>query len=290
VLAGAVALAAVLAGAAVAASFTDPAGDVVVAPEGADVTGLALPDITSVDVTNSPDGLVTFRIVVATPTLSPLSVLGVVLDLDKSPLTGDDGVEAIIGYLVDPLGQGGLLFDRWDGGELVEVAASTATTSFSEGVLTITVPRSELLDTRGFGFGVAALAFTANLAALAVDVAPDSEELWVYDLVGIPPPPPPGLSATRPVGSPARPAAGKTFVVTSLVTRADTGDIVTAGSVRCAVKVGKASIRATGRFRNLAAHCTMKVPAKASLKTLKGTMTIRSAGGVVARPFSFRVR
>jgi hypothetical protein len=290
VLTAAAALVALAGGAALAATFTDAVGDVVVVPEGADMTGIELPDITAVDVTNTPDGLVTFRVTLANQTLSPATVIAVVLDTDKNVASGDeDGLEAVIGYVVDILGEGTLAFDRWDGTELAEVAQTAATANFSGGVVTVTVPRSELFDTRGVDFGAAALVLRADAEAAALDIVPDTDELLTYDLEGLPPPSPPRLTATRPNGTPARPHAGKRFAVTSLVTRNDTGARVTSGKVTCVVRVGTARVRAAGRLSLAGARCSMTVPKGAKGRSLQGTMTIQASGGKVKRAFSFRV-
>jgi hypothetical protein len=283
-------VAALAAGAAVAASFTDPVGDWIVIPPGGDVTGVIPPDITSVEVTNTPDGVVTFRIALATATLSPGTAVGVVLDLDKNPENGDNGVEAIIDLAYGfPAIPGGLVFERWNGTELDQVVATSVTASFAAGVVTITAPRSELLDTRGLGVGAVAIAANAQETAGIADIAPDSEEFFVYDLVGLPPPPPPRLSASKATGAPAKPRAGKPFVVSSSVTRDDTGAVVRSGRVACSVRVGGARIRATGGFAARRARCAMRVPIKASGKALRGSLTVRSARSSVTRTFAFRV-
>lgn len=285
-----VVFACLLAGGALAATFSDPVGDTFVAPSGADASSVTPVDITGLEVTNTAAGLVTFRITVTAQTLPRLSSLDVVLDLDKNVATGDEGADASLGLLVLPDGTTAFSFDRWNGTELVDVTTTTtAAASFTAGVLTITVPRSELLDTRGFDFVGIGLAFTTDLSVVVLDVAPDTEQPFSYDLVGLPPPPPPKLSASKPVGAPGRPTAGKAFSVSSLVKRQDTGATLTSGTVACVVRVGTARIRAVGRFSGGRARCALTVPRTAKGKTLRGTMTIRSAGGRVAASFSFRV-
>jgi len=288
-LAVAVAVVVLSVGAALAATFSDPVGDTIVAPEGADVSTLSIPDITAIEVTNTPDGVVTFKVTLTAQTLSPISIVGLVLDLDKNPDTGDEGDEAELAWAVGPLGVSELVFARWDGAGLVEVTTTSATGSFSGGVVAITVPRSELLDTRGFTFGVVAITLKPDLSTLVFDLAPDSEDPFLYDLEGLLPPPPPTLSADGLGGIPTRPRAGKQFIVSTLVTRSDTGDLVGTGSVACAARVGAARIKETGRFRQQNAQCVMTVPRKAKGKVLRGTMTIRAAGATLKKSFSFRV-
>lgn len=277
----ALAVAALATGAARAGTaYTDPVGDQLNSPS------LVAPDITAVEVSNTPEGLVTFVITIAgSQPLPRFSGVAIALDLDRDPSTGDEGAEAFIGYIVDLLGAGQLAFDRWDGSELVEVEQTTATARFADGVVTITVPRAELLGTGGFAFAVVSL--LTNLSEVALDIAPN-EGVWTYDL-GLPPAPPPTLAAAKPSGAPAKPRAGKPFVVSSVVTRSDTGAVVSDGSVACAVRVGSARVRAAGRFRNERAQCAITVPKTAKGKVVRGTMTIRSLESSVVRSFSFRV-
>jgi hypothetical protein len=279
------------AGAAVAATFSDPVGDTIVIPQGADVTGVTAVDLTSIDVSNTPAGLVTFRLTVTSQTLPPNTILGAVLNTDRNAQTGDEGIEVVIDYVVAPNGTTEVVVARWNGTELVEVP-STATSSFAGGVLTITVPRSELVNTQAFDFEIVALVFRADLQAAIADVAPDTVTGFTYELVGIAPPapsPPPRLTASKPTGVPARPRPGRRFSVSTGITRQDTGAAVTSGNVACSVRVGVARVRTAGRFTGGRARCTMTVPRTTKGKTLRGTITIRSAGATVTRAFSFRV-
>ena len=285
----ALAIAALAAGAAQAdTSYSDPVGDMYATSPV--VVGL---DLTAVEVSNTPDGTITFRATIANAqTLPVLGAIGVALDLDKNLDTGNDGLEALAVYFKDPFGRESLEFERWSAteGELVEVPTTAMSASFSEGVFSWTVPRSDLLDTDGFAFGVLTLVFAPDLANFAADVAPDSDQLWVYDLVGLaPPPPPPTLSASNPTGTPRRPLAGKRFTASVIVTRSDTGETMTSGTVACVVRVGTARVPAAGRFRGGRAQCAMTVPRNAKGRALRGTMTIGAVGASVKKPFSFHV-
>lgn len=279
-----------LAGGALAVTFTDPTGDPLALPEGADVSTVLPLDITTVDVTNTPAGVVTFRVATTQPTMPLASFVVIIIDLDRNPATGDEGTEAILAFDTDPSGVSTFDFERWNGSALVPVTPTTATGGYAAGALTVTVPRSELENTRGFNFDVVTLAFRADLMAAAVDFSPDSDTSSSFDLTGLAPPPPPRLTATKPVGAPARPVAGRAFSMSSVVKRQDTGATLTSGTVACVVRIGTARVRAVGRFAGGRARCALTVPRTAKGKTLRGTMTIRSAGGTVTVPFSFRVR
>lgn len=285
----ALAIAALAAGAARAdMSYSDPAGDVLATNPA--VVGL---DVTAVELSNTPDGTIAFRVTIANArTLPVLGAIGVALDLDKNLDTGDHGVEALALYLKGPFGEESLEFVRWSAteGELVVVPTTAMSASFSEGVFTWTVPRSELLDTSGFAFGVLTLVFAPDLTNFAADAAPDSDQLWVYDLVGLAPTlPPPTLSTSNPTGAPPKPVAGKRFTTSVVVTRSDTGETMTSGTVACVVRVGTARVPAAGRFRGGRAQCAMTVPRNAKGRALRGTMTIGAVGASVKKPFSFHV-
>ena len=264
------------------ASFEDPPGD---APR-------AAPDVTTVAVSNTPDGNVTFQITIANyqalpPPPGSRVHLSLAFDLDKNPSTGDVvGDEAQAVFLNLLVNNGAVDFRRWNGSEMVDVPETNMSSSLSAGVLTFTVNRSELVGAAGFAFRVEALTFVDGVGP-ALDFAPD-DGYWTYDLV-FPPPPPPTLSATKPVGTPTRPVAGRKFTVRSVVTRSDTGETVTAGSVRCAARIGTARLRAEGRFRTGRAQCVMTVPLKARGKTLRGSIAVRAAGASVTTAYSFRI-
>ena len=267
-----------------AAAFADPAGDQLDKPD-FDLIG---PDITAVEVTNTRSGTITFRATIANyASLPPHSIISLLFDLDKNNVTGDQGFEYAISYEVDPAGQSRLIFERYEESQftLVEIPATNLSATFAAGALTVTIPRSELANTTTFDFGLFAVVFNANESDVAGDVGPDSG-IWTYDLDGLPAP---RLSAPKLVLSPKSPVAGRPFSVSAVVTRSDTGAVITTGSVTCNVRLGKTSLRAAGRFRAQSARCTMAIPRTAKGKTLSGSLTVRTAGAVVTKRFTFRV-
>lgn len=274
---------------ALAATFGDAVGDVIgVGPDGDSYRGI---DLETVEVTNTPAGLVTFRLTLADASAlaspSAIVAVGVLLDTDRDADTGADGLEAFLG-LAQESGEREAFLLAYDAAEddLVEVT-SEATAALSGTTLVLTVPRNELFETRGFDFSVVALALSPDGASGALDFAPDlGDPPWTYELTGLPAP---RLTMTKPLGSPLRAQAGKRFTVTSLVTRTDPPGLVTSGTVTCTARVGATRVRTTGRFAGGRARCDMTIPASAARKTVRGTMTVRSAGLQAARPFSARV-
>jgi hypothetical protein len=264
------------------ASFDDPAGDQRNTEE------LVAPDITAVQVSNTPDGLITVRLSVANHTSLPSSSrIAALFDVDRRIETGELGFEYAVRHDVDGSGRATLTFERWDEGvfQLVQIPATNLSSSFSAGVFTLTVPRSELGNTTGFQFGMYAARLDPDGDDHAVDDAPNAN-LWSYELTGLPAP---RLSTTGLVVMPGRPVAGKSFVVHAGVRRVDTGTPVTSASVSCTARIGGAKARAVGRFSGGRARCVVSVPRAAKGKTLRGTITIRADRAAVSRNFSYRI-
>jgi hypothetical protein len=251
---------------------------------------LVAPDITSVSVSNTPDGVITFQVTIANhTTLPPRSRIAVLFDLDRRQATGFTGFEYAFSHETDDTGQAQLKFERWDEANLeFDVLPNTGIVSeFSNGVYTFRIPRGRLQNTILFEFGMYAAALhPAAEAKSAVDDAPNAE-LWRYELVGLPAP---RLSTQRLVVIPTRPVAGRPFTVQALVRRSDSGETVTAGSVRCTARVGTTRLRARGGFGGDRAQCVVSVPRTARGKTLRGTLIVRAVGASVSRPFSYRIR
>jgi hypothetical protein len=275
-----------------------------------------VPDLTTIAVSNTPDGRITFQLTIAGPqTFAPLTAFGIFFNIDKNVLTGDEianyqtlpaksaisilfnldkngatgdqGFETAVTHAVDLAGQSRLVFERFEESRfsLVEVPTSSVSGTFSAGVFTVQVPRTELQNTRTFEVGIYAVVFGEKVSEVAGDVAPD-QGLWTYDLVGLPAP---SLSASTLLPSPRRPVAGRQFSVSAAVTQSDTGAAVSAGGVTCNVRIGKVRARARGSLRGESARCTMAVPRTARGKTLSGTLTVRSAGASVTKRFSYKV-
>jgi len=282
---GAVAALVLLPGASAASTFVDPIGDQVPFED------LVAPDISTVDVSNTRNGVVTFRVTIVNyDALPPNSRLAVLVDADRELATGDTGFEYAISRHVDAAGAERLTFERWEEEvfRMVEISAASLTSASAAGVYTLTVPRSELGNVTAFDFGLYAALFHPTMRnRAAVDSAPN-ENIWTYELDGLPPP---RLAASNLVLAPRRPVAGRQFSVSSVVTRRDTGMTVLAGAgtVTCTARIGRTRLTARAAFRARNARCVITVPRTAKGKRLNGTITVRSAGGVVTKRFAYRV-
>jgi hypothetical protein len=148
--------------------FSDPSGD----------SGAA-PDITSVAVSNTQAGQITFQATIANEsTLSPGAVIFLSIDSDQNPATGSPTNAGADYYLIIGLAPG-VTAARWDGSTWVYAPLPSATVSYANGVATFSVNRSDLGNPTGFNFYLDAQADTSNTSA--ADFAPDSG-VWNYQL------------------------------------------------------------------------------------------------------------
>jgi hypothetical protein len=282
---GAVVALSLVPGGSAAGVFNDPVGDQVPFED------LVAPDITTVEVVNTRDGLIGFRVAVANYSeLPPRSTIAILFDLDRTFATGDSGFEYAASHRVDAAGEHRVVLERWEeeAFEMVEVTADGLSSTFEAGFYTLLVPRLLLENTTAFDFGLyAALFHPTRENRAAVDSAPNAN-IWTYELEGLPPP---RLAASTLVTTPRRPIAGRQFMVSAVVTRRDTGMTVQAasGTVTCTARVGATRLRARGVFRSRNARCLIAIPRTAKGRLLTGAITVRSGGAAVTKRFSFRV-
>jgi hypothetical protein len=168
------------------ASYTDPTGDVALAP-----------DVTALNVANDDAGTITIQVTVADArTIGlPGADVGVALDLDQNPDTGTVyyGTEVAIDLDRD----GTLYFARAAGNGFV-AAPSPASLhgSVANGVVTFSINAADLGLSPSGGFNIAAI--SENSVADELDTAPDIRT-FNYQLTPRPPPPPPPPDTRAPV-------------------------------------------------------------------------------------------
>ena len=255
-------------------AFPDPTGD-----------HDAAPDVTSVRVSDAKSGWITFAI--TTPnyaTLPSESAIVLTVDADSNPETGDAGAELTI-----TLVGGEVLLERWNGRRWardtppVQVRARN-----SRNVVSLDLHVRELGNARRFGFSVLGVDLnTAVEGVVAVDFAPSDLSYWGYALANRPAL---ILVAREPVATPSRPTAGRSFAVNLPVTRSDTGRAIDSGTVGCRALAAGVAVRATGRVVGGSARCVFVIPRAAKGKVLRGTISLRTGGTLVARDFAFTVR
>lgn len=243
----------------------------------------AAPDIRDGSVTSDRAGNVTFTVTTNQRTLAPDAAITVYVDADRSASTGLPyrglGVDHFFTY-----GGGlGLPF-LWHvlGDHLVIDFQSTLSFAY-DGALTARVNTSDLGETDQFHFFVESEQQDAEGETLAADFAPDSgyfEHALPAELV---------ITVGRPTPVSGRPLAGKPVVVGAPVTRSD-GVPFTSGSVHCTAMIRSARLRATGRVVSGSARCSIRIPANARGKRLRGTTAVRVEGAELAsRAFALRI-
>jgi len=111
-----------------------------------------------------------------------------------------------------------------------------------------------------------------------------------------PPPPPPGSQPTRTTllaasftTLPRNPQAGRIFTARLRVVTAD-GDTVSRGTVACSLGNARARSQMIARgFRRASAFCTWRIARKMRGLKLRGSLSVRSRGGIIVKSFTRRV-
>jgi hypothetical protein len=252
-----------------AASYTDPAGD----------SGTA-PDITAVTAANDAAGALTFTVRTNQPVLAADALVDLAFDTDQNPQTGGSGVEFL--FLIS---SGGWEFLRWNGSTFVAAGAPSANGSYVNGVATFKVNKADLGGVEKFTFWADSYQFDANDNVIAEDTSPNGTDAYEYTFTK-----PLTLRASKVTTTPAKPAAGKAFIVGTRVTRGDNGAALASGVVKCTVRVGTAPLRATGRVSNGVALCSMKLPKTAKGKLIKVTVKVTFQGVSTTSTYSARIK
>jgi hypothetical protein len=73
--------------------------------------------------------------------------------------------------------------------------------------------------------------------------------------------------------SPTRPVTGRVFAISIRVVRSD-GQAQTGATVSCSFRVGGIPVASVGRFTNAIARCSMKIPARARGRSLRGSVIV----------------
>jgi len=254
-----------------ASVFADPSGD----------SGAA-PDVTEVQVGND---VVAGPIVlwVTAPNRTALDGSeGVVTFLDTD-LNGGTGNVDFGGseFEIETMSSGSRLY-RWDGADWAQTAAPSLRHAWVPGAhaARIEIHPRDLGGPRAFNFYV--VSFSGN----DVDLAPDRDvPLWSYSLASGPL----RLTKEAAVATPAR--GGRQFTLRLEVGREDLNEILGAGRVTCAAKLGTASLRGTARpFGAQGSTCTWTLPRTARGKRLSAKILVSYGGAAVSHSYTGLVR
>jgi hypothetical protein len=89
---------------------------------------------------------------------------------------------------------------------------------------------------------------------------------------------------------PAKPASGKTVVVSASLTRVETGQAPAGATVRCTARVvGGKALKGTGSMAGGRAICRFRLPARLNRKTVRGQIAVTYETASAKVPFAFRV-
>jgi hypothetical protein len=255
----------------------------------------AAPDITTIVASNNDAGLISFRINVPNrATLTSDMLIAMEIDSDNNAATGSpDGTD----YAIE-LVQGEVFLFKWDGENFTRRAGDPPATSLIfayQGGATLTISAAELGNTTRLRFSAIVIAgltvdpVTGDLdfTNATADVAPAvGAGLYAYEVrVGAA-----RLLVRNFSTNPARPQAGKPFLLRLQAARSDTGALVQGGTVRCVGRIARARVAGTGRFVGRQAVCTFRIPPNARGKMFRGSITIVFEGLRATRSYSRAIR
>ncbi|MFL5951598.1 MAG: hypothetical protein ACJ74M_08325 [Gaiellaceae bacterium] len=260
------------------ATFTDAQND----------SGTA-PDVRTVIVSND-SGLsrYTFRINVAHLTLPSNVVVLIFIDSDQNAATGSSGADYVL-VCDESDGSVGLL--HWDGTQFALVPAPTLSASDDSTSVTASIGKSDIGNGTGLNLSVLTVEGT-TIAAGHFDVAPDQGE-YNYQLSAAA-----ALTlAASSLHAPRTVKAGKTFTVTMLAARSDTGEFVNdeiGGTTSCLATVGRKRVTLLGAgfvesTSPELAVCLFRAP-KVHRRVIRGTISVAVEGVSVKKAFAVTVK
>jgi hypothetical protein len=255
------------------------------------------PDITTIVVSNTDVGMLSFRINVPNrPTLGQDMIVLLFVDTDANVSTG--GADFGGADYVIELFRGEAQLYKWDGTDFSRRFGDppSVTLSFAyQGGVTLRISSTELGNTKKLGFftivesGVTFDPVTGDpdFSAVVGDVAPGGGNLFQYTVITAKP----TLVVKKVSSTPRTPAAGKEFTLRMTAARSDTNATLRNGRVTCVGRAGTTRLRArVARVLNGAVTCTWRIPAKAKGKTFRGSAAVTFEGLKATRSHSARIR
>ncbi|MGZ4334848.1 MAG: hypothetical protein ACXVRJ_11335 [Gaiellaceae bacterium] len=250
------------------------------------------PDITSVDVSNTDAGLITFHIAISNrPAFTPDMIVLMFLDTDKKPTTGDTrSLGADYAIELDP---GAIGLFKWDGTTFSAAPSQTSVTfGYDATGATIHVSAADLGGTKGINFGVDAISgitLDANgnddFTNSHDDLAPDrGHGFFSYAVLTKL-----TLKQTAFTTSPKPAKAGARFTASLAATESDTAGPITKGTITCVATVKGVRLPATHSLANGIASCFWKLPKTAKGKTLFGKISVTVQGTTIVKSFSAKI-
>jgi hypothetical protein len=256
------------------------------------------PDITTIVVSNTDAGMITFRVNVPNrPQLGQDMLLDLFVNTDNNTTTGSQDIPGI-DYVIE-LARGEINLYKWDGTNFTrrfgDPPAVTLRFTYNGG-FTVSISAAELGNTKRFAF------YLEVLSGIAVD--PVTGDLDFTNAVGDAAPgggagfypftvitAKPTLQVKKVTATPRAPTAGKRFTLRMTAARSDTGATLRSGRVTCVGRVGRAPLRArVARVVAGAVTCTWVIPKNAKGKSFRGSAAVVFEGLKATRSLSARIR
>jgi hypothetical protein len=251
------------------------------------------PDITSIDVTNTDAGLITFHIAISNrPTFTSDMAVLVWLDTDANPATGDP--KALGADYVIELDPGAVGLFKWNGTTFDNApSATTLTFTYDTTGATIHIGVQDLAGTKAINFGADAI------SGITTDASGNADFTNAHDDLA----PDPGhgffnysvltkltLKQAAFAYTPKPAKSGARLTATLAATESDTSGPVAGATVTCVATIKGVRLRATHSLANGVASCFWKIPKTAKGKTLVGKITITLKGTTLAHGFTTKIR
>lgn len=258
----------------------------------------AAPDITTLVVSNTDAGMITFRVNVPNrPNLGQDIVVDLFVNTDNNLATGSQEIPGI-DYVIE-LVRGEINLYKWDGTNFTrrfgDPPAVTLRFSYGGGIA-ITISAAELGNTKrlqflvDFASGVAVDPVTGDLdfTNAKSDVAPSgSAGFFQYPVIVAKP----SLVVRKFTRTPTAPTAGKRFSLKVTAARSDTKAVIRNGRVTCRGRAGTAPLKAqVARVVGGVVTCTWLIPAKAKGKRFRGSAAVVFEGLRATRSYTARIR
>ena len=250
------------------------------------------PDITSIDVSNTDNGLITFHIAISNrPALTSDMLILMCMDTDANPATGDtQSLGADYALQLEP---GAIGLFKWNGTTFDNApSATTVTYGYDATGATIRVGVQDLDGTKAINFGVDAI------SGITVDASGNPDFTNAHDDLA----PDPGhgfynysvltkltLKQTAFSYTPKPAKSGARLTATLAATESDTAGPVAKATITCVATIKGVHLRATHSLANGVASCFWKVPKTAKGKTLLGKITITLQGTTLAHSFTTKI-
>ena len=251
------------------------------------------PDITSIDVSNTDNGLITFHIAISNrPTLTPDMLILMWMDTDANPATGDP--QALGADYALQLEPGAIGLFKWNGTTYDNApSATTVTFAYDATGATMRVGVQDLGGTKAINFGVDAISGitvdasgNADFTNAHDDFAPDlGHGFFNYSVLTKL-----TLKQTAFAYTPKPAKSGARLTATLAATESDTNGPVAGATVTCVATIKGVRLRATHSLANGVASCFWKVPKTAKSKTLIGKITITLKGTSISHGFTTKIR